>query len=221
MAKNKLNRFREMTTFKRVFQPDINFYSPDHSLKGTWHEVVFVNQNPIVIEAGCGRGEYTVAMAEKYPQKNFIGIDIKGARIWRGAKTANEQNMLNAAFLRTRMELIEKFFAPNEISEVWITFPDPQPRESKENVRLISPAFINRYKTFLKHGGIIHLKTDNKPLFDYALEIVSRANYKIITATDNLYAQPNIDIDLLIKTTYEKKFLAQGFNICYLSFMVH
>jgi tRNA (guanine-N7-)-methyltransferase len=220
MAKNKLNRFREMTTFKRVFQPDINFHSPDHPLKGTWHNTVFENQNPIVIEAGCGRGEYTVALAEKYPNKNFIGIDIKGARIWRGAKTANEQNMLNAAFLRTRMELIGKFFAENEISEIWVTFPDPQPRESKENVRLISPAFINLYKKFLKPGAIIHLKTDNKPLFDYALSIVTDANYKIITATDNLYAQDDVAIDLLIKTTYEKKFLAQGFNICYLSFVV-
>ncbi len=220
MGKNKLSRFAEMETFHLVFQPEVDFHSPDTTLKGNWDTNVFKNNNPIVLEVGCGRGEYTVNLAQRYPNKNFIGIDIKGARMWRGAKTANEQNILNAAFLRIRMELIEKFFGNNEVSEIWITFPDPQPRESKENRRLISPMFINRYKNFLKSGSVIHLKTDNKQLFDYAHQMVKTEGYHVITATDNLYAQNNIGIDLDIKTTYEKRFLAEGINICYLCFHI-
>src|SRR5258705_4636635 len=130
MGKNKLKRFAEIKTFEKVFQPEVDFHSPDHELKGKWNEKVFLNDHPIVLELGCGRGEYTIGMAREFPGKNFIGIDIKGARLWRGAKTANESKMHNAAFLRIRIQLIEKFFAANEISEIWLTFPDPQLRES-------------------------------------------------------------------------------------------
>lgn len=220
MGKNKLQRFEEIKTFSRFFQPEVDFNSPDSDLKGTWAETVFKNPNPIVLEIGCGKGEYTVGLAKRYPQKNFIGIDIKGARMWRGAKTANEQNILNAAFLRIRMELIEKFFAANEISEIWITFPDPHPRNSKENRRLISPAFIQRYKTFLKPGSVIHLKTDNFSLYEFALGVAVNYKFKIIESTSDLYSAPSVHLDLSIQTTYEKLFLEKGMKICYLSFLI-
>lgn len=220
MGKDKLKRFAENETFQRMFQPDIDYHSPDHELKGKWNEKVFNNDHPIVLELGCGRGEYTVGLAQHYPEKNFVGIDIKGARIWRGAKTINEQNILNAAFLRIRMEIILKFFAPNEVSEIWITFPDPQPRDGKENKRLSSPLFMQRYAQFLKPGGIIHLKTDNFPLYEFSKEAVLTANKKIIDATDNLYASNDTHIDLSIQTTYEKIYLKEGKPICYLSYQL-
>ncbi len=220
MGKDKLKRFAENETFQRMFQPAIDYHSPDHDLKGKWNEQVFNNDHPIVLELGCGRGEYTVGLAQHYPGKNFIGIDIKGARIWRGAKTINEQNILNAAFLRIRMEIILKFFAPNEVSEIWITFPDPQPRDGKENKRLSSPLFMQRYAQFLKPGGIIHLKTDNFPLYEFSKEAALAANKKVIDATDNLYASNDTHIDLSIQTTYEKIYLKEGKPICYLSYQL-
>lgn len=220
MGKDKLKRFAENETFQRMFQPDIDYHSPDHELKGKWNGKVFNNDHPIVLELGCGRGEYTVGLAQHYPEKNFVGIDIKGARIWRGAKTINEKNILNAAFLRIRMEIILKFFAPNEVSEIWITFPDPQPRDGKENKRLSSPLFMQRYAQFLKPGGIIHLKTDNFPLYEFSKEAVLTANKKIIDATDNLYASNDTHIDLSIQTTYEKIYLKEGKPICYLSYQL-
>jgi tRNA (guanine-N7-)-methyltransferase len=220
MGKDKLKRFAENETFERMFQPDIDYHSTDHELKGKWNERVFRNNNPIVLELGCGRGEYTVGLAQHYPEKNFVGIDIKGARIWRGAKTINEQNILNAAFLRIRMEIILKFFAPNEVSEIWVTFPDPQPRDGKENKRLTSPLFMERYAQFLKPGGIIHLKTDNFQLYEFSKSAAITANKKIIDATDNLYASDDTHIDLSIQTTYEKIYLKEGKPICYLSYQL-
>lgn len=220
MGKNKLQRFEEIKTFNRVFQPEVDINSTDSELKGKWAETVFKNPNPIVLEIGCGKGEYTVGLAKRYPQKNFIGIDIKGARMWRGAKTANEENILNAAFLRIRMELIEKFFAANEITEIWITFPDPHPRASKENRRLISPSFIERYRKFLKPGSLIHLKTDNFPLYEFAVDVAKNYKFKIVESTFDLYAAPSVHLDLSIQTTYEKMFLEKGMKICYLCFKI-
>ena len=218
MGKDKLKRFAENETFERMFQPPINYHSPDHELKSKWNEVVFKNNNPIVLELGCGRGEYTVGLAQRYPDKNFIGIDIKGARMWRGAKTAHEQGIMNAAFLRIRMEIILKFFAADEVSEIWITFPDPQPRDGKENKRLSSPLFIQRYSEFLMKGGIIHLKTDNFPLYSFSRSAALEMGKEIIDDSDNLYAAKDIHIDLNIQTTYEKIYLKEGKPICYLSY---
>ncbi len=218
MGKDKLRRFAEMTTFQRVFQPQVNYHSPDHELKGNWNEKVFLNHHPIVLEIGCGKGEYTVGLAQRYPEKNFIGIDIKGARIWRGAKTINDEQICNAAFLRIRMETIQKFFNLNEVSEIWITFPDPQPREAKENKRLSSLLFLKRYATFLKPDGIIHLKTDNFQLWEYTCNLAKNIHAKVIAATNDLYSSTEIPINLDIKTAYERKYLSEGKPICYLAF---
>ena len=218
MGKNKLRRFEENKTFEKLFQPFIDFHSPDHDLKGKWNEKVFLNANPIVLELGCGRGEYTVGMAQKYPKKNFIGVDIKGARLWRGAKTTHDDKILNTAFLRIRIELIEKFFAENEISEIWITFPDPQPRESKENKRLSSPHFLEKHKRMLKEKGLLHLKTDSKELFDFTFDVLKKEKGILKFCTHDLYHSSTSYPDLLIQTTYEKIFLKENKPICYLCF---
>ncbi|MEO5572412.1 MAG: tRNA (guanosine(46)-N7)-methyltransferase TrmB [Bacteroidia bacterium] len=218
VGKNKLKRFEEIKTFEKVFQPAIDFHAPDHELKGKWNEKVFFNDHPIVLELGCGRGEYTVVMAEKYPAKNFIGVDIKGARLWRGAKTAHENNIPNTAFLRIRIELIEKFFAQNEISEIWLTFPDPQLRESKENKRLSSPHFLEKYKKMFRGTGLLHLKTDSKELFDFTAAVLKKEKGELKFFTEDLYVSNAVYPDLLIQTTYEKIFLNQAKPICYLCF---
>lgn len=218
MGKNKLKRWAEMETFEKVFQPDVNFHSADHDLKGQWNKNVFLNDHPVVLELGCGKGEYTVGLAQRYPEKNFIGVDIKGARMWRGAKTASENNIFNVAFLRIRIELIEKFFAENEISEIWLTFPDPQLRGSKENRRLSSPHFLAKYRKMLLENGLIHLKTDSKELFDYTIEILKSEKGKLLHFTHDLYHSQISNIDLTIQTTYEKMFRDQGKQICYLCF---
>ena len=218
MGKNKLRRFEEIKTFENVFQPVIDFRSPDHELKGKWNEKVFMNDQPIVLELGCGRGEYTIGLAQHYPGKNFIGVDIKGARLWRGAKTAHENKISNAAFLRIRIELIEKFFAENEVSEIWITFPDPQLRESKENKRLPSPHFFEKYKKMFCGKGLLHLKTDSIELFEFALESLKKEKGKILFFTTDLYNSEANDLILSIQTTYETMFRKAGKNICYLCF---
>ena len=221
MAKRKLQRFAENDTFSNLIQPRGLGYPPiGFHLRGKWNELFFKNNNPIVLELGCGRGEYTVNLAKFFPDKNFIGIDIKGARLWRGAKTAIEESMHNVGFMRIAIDQIEWFFGENEVSEIWITFPDPQPQISREKKRLTSGNFINKYLNFIKKGGIIHLKTDNKPLFDYTLEVVQERGYQINTATSDLYNSGINDDILDIKTTYEKIFLKQGFPICYLNFTI-
>ena len=218
MPKRKLQRFAELEQLERVFQPKGLFLDRDHELKGRWHEAVFGNSNPIILELGCGRGEYTVNMARRFPGKNFVGIDIKGARLWRGAKTANEEQLGNAAFLRYQIEQLTAFFAPGEVSEIWITFPDPQPQKTRENRRMTSHRFLKMYRQLLGTSGFVHLKTDNFPLYEYTLEKLSEDAASILISTSDLYATSVTEDILEIKTTYEAKFLAQGMKICYLRF---
>jgi len=191
-------------------------------LKGNWKRDFFKNENPIILELGCGKGEYTVGLAQRYPDKNFIGVDIKGNRIWTGAKTAIENNMNNVAFIRTRIDFIEACFANHEIDEIWITFPDPQPQKTRERNRLTNPMFIRRYTNILKQEGIINLKTDNKPFYDYTLEVIEAQKLKLLDNTDDLYVDTSKRDEALttIKTYYEKKFSDLGFKICYLKFSV-
>jgi tRNA (guanine-N7-)-methyltransferase len=215
--KRKLARFAENETFPHLFQPKM-FPPVDHALKGKWHSSFFKNEHPIVLELGCGRGEYTVSLAEKYPEKNFIGVDWKGARLWRGAKTSLEGKMPNVAFLRIKIQNILNFFAADEVNEIWITFPDPQPQQSRERKRLTAPRFLDLYRQMLKSGGPIHLKTDNKALYDYTLEVIKESSCRKIYSTDDLYHSDAGDEILGIQTTYEKMFLEQGSKICYVKF---
>ena len=223
MAKRKLKKFAEVNSFPNCF-----FLSFEQSraegllLKGKWNKEFFKNTNPIILELGCGKGEYTIGLAQRYPEKNFIGVDIKGNRIWTGAKTAIEKNMNNVAFIRTRIDFIEACFAEHEIDQIWITFPDPQPQKTRERNRLTNPMFINRYKHILKKEGVIHLKTDNKPFYDYTMEIVAEQKLKLLDNTNDLYADTSQRDEALttIKTYYEKKFSDLGFKIYYLKFKV-
>ncbi len=203
---------------ERVFQPGVREPVVNFFLQGKWNGLVFHNEHPIVAELGCGRGEYTTSMAMMVPGKNFIGIDKKGARLWKGAKTANEENILNAAFLRIPIEQLHHYFLPGEIDEIWITFPDPQPQKTRENTRMTSPRFLEMYKSLLPPNGIVHLKTDNPFLFDYTLEKVKEMNCNIKVATQDLYNEIFTDEILSITTTYEKRYLAEGIKICYLRF---
>lgn len=223
MAKRKLKKFAEVNSFDNCF-----FLSFEESradglpLKGNWHKNYFKNNNPIVLELGCGKGEYTVGLAQRYPDKNFIGVDIKGNRIWTGAKTAIESKLNNVAFIRTRIDFIESCFNDNEINEIWITFPDPQPQKTRIRNRLTNMMFINRYKNILEVGGIINLKTDSEPFYNYTREIVSENNFEELDATKDLYADITKRDEALtsIRTYYEKMFSDKGFKICYLKFKV-
>lgn len=222
MGKNKLKRFAENDTFPNLFQPPLDeVLGNKFELKGKWHGDYFKNANPLVLELGCGKGEYTVNLASMYPQKNFIGIDIKGARMWRGAKTALETNLNNVAFVRTRIEHIRSIFDQNEVDELWITFPDPQEREIKAKKRLTSSRFLNLYSTFLKPNAHVHLKTDNQQLFDYTKALVEQNGLEILTCTANLYADFKDDPTLSIKTFYEQQFLSQGLPITYIRFVLN
>ena len=220
MGKKKLQRFAEVAAFSHVFSLGFEEIKEGLKLKGNWNSTFFKNQNPIVLELGCGKGEYSVGLAERFPSKNFVGVDIKGNRIWRGAKTSLENKMTNVAFVRTRIDFIESCFAANEVGEIWITFPDPQPQESRERKRLTSPQFLNRYKNILVPGGIIHLKTDSKPLWEYTLDVIKENNYQLLVSTDNLYStvSPEVQEAAAIQTFYENLFSKQGFKICYLRF---
>lgn len=222
MGKNKLRRFAENETFENLFQPSFQeVFNTDYNLKGQWRSEYFKNQNPIVLELGCGKGEYTVGLARMFPEKNFIGIDIKGARMWRGAKTALEEGLKNVAFIRTRIEHIKSFFAQGEVDEIWVTFPDPQPRPSKATKRLTSSRFLNYYTQFLKPNAIVHLKTDCQPLHAYTKALVEQNNLKMLDCTNNLYSEVSNDPILGIKTFYEQQFLEQGLPITYIKFEVN
>lgn len=220
MGKNKLGKFNEMETFKHVLQvPFGALNNTDHEKKGHWNENFFQLDQPIVLELGCGKGEYTTGLAELFPQKNYIGVDIKGARMWQGAKYADEKGLNNVGFLRTNIELTNRFFAPNEISEIWLTFPDPQMKKTRK--RLTSTRFIELYRKFLKTNGIIHLKTDSNFQYQYTLEMAKVNNFEIITKNDNIYSEGETDFTLQIKTFYEKQWVARGLTIKYLSFIPH
>lgn len=219
MVKKKIQRFRELDSFAHVVQPSFKeAFQLDHHLKGNWNRDFFQNEHPITLELGCGKGEYTVGLAKAFPEINFIGIDIKGARMWRGALEIQQHGLRNAGFLRSRIELIESFFAPSEVHEIWITFPDPQPRKAKK--RLTSPQFLNRYQRFLKPGGIIHLKTDSRELYDYSLNILRHNPCQVLWNTTDLYASPPDDQVLSIKTFYENQFLLKGKPISYIRFLI-
>jgi tRNA (guanine-N7-)-methyltransferase len=219
VGKNKLARWTELASFDNVIQPEIaDISGKDHPIKGRWNQDIFKNENPLVLELGCGKGEYSVGLAARYPEKNYIGVDIKGARMWRGAKTSNEQKLSNVAFLRTRIEFINSFFNHDEVDEIWITFPDPHPGRRNSNKRLTSPWFLNSYRQFLRNRGIIHLKTDNIELFNYTKKVVSHNNLSTVFATDDLYSA-NISDDITsIRTHYEKIFVKAGLKINYITF---
>lgn len=215
--KKKLQRFEEMKNFSHVIQvPYDEVYNKDHKFKGKWNKDIFKNTNPIILELGCGKGEYTTGLAEENPGKNFIGIDIKGARLWQGGKTALEKNLINVRFIRTRIEFIRSFFAQNEVCEIWITFPDPHEKRPKK--RLNSPCFLNYYREFLIDKGMIHLKTDNKLLYFYNQAIIKENKLECFFATENLYSG-TIKIGIpRIETFYEKLFIAEGKQITYQKF---
>lgn len=217
MAKNKLSRWAELATFDNVIQPDF-VSAKDHPVKGMWNKDIFRNENPIILELGCGKGEYTTGMAIRFSDNNYIGIDIKGARMWRGAKTANEMKLPNVAFLRTRIEFINSFFSKDEIDEIWITFPDPHAGGRNFNKRLTSPRFLNAYRLILRNKGLVHLKTDNKELFEYTKKVVGYNNLDVILSTGDLYSSYQSDDILSIRTHYENKFIEEGLKINFLSF---
>lgn len=218
---NKLEKFAELKILPNSFCFEFNELPYQFSKKGKWHSDVFKNNNPIVLELGCGRGEYTIGLSQNNTTKNFIGIDIKGNRIWTGAKQALEQNLSHVAFLQTRIDFIENCFAEGEVSEIWITFPDPQPQKNRARKRLTNPDFfLNRYKKILEPGGLIHLKTDNTPFYEYTMEIIKELKLQILFATNDLYKNCPEDRQELtkIKTYYEALFTAKGEDIKYCCF---
>ena len=237
MGHGKLKKFAENETFRCLLQPDASsvlakpegsreLVLRDHPIKGNWNRDMFEKPQPIVLELGCGKGDYTIALARRHPEMNFIGVDIKGARLWKGAKEATEEKMGNVAFLRTRIEFIDAFFGPGEVSQIWLTFSDPQLRGS-ENARLSSPLFLQRYSHFLAPDGIVHLKTDSRFLYEYTRSVI-RANFLTVLAfgTDiyhqGIQAGDELEWDLLdvfeVKTFYETMFLKMGLPITYLAF---
>lgn len=218
MAKNKLQKFADMDTYNHVFQyPFAVLREKGFEMRGKWNEQFFHNDNPIVLELGCGKGEYAVGLARRYPNKNFIGVDIKGARMWSGASQAKEEGINNVAFLRTHIELITHFFAPGEVSEIWITFPDPQMKKTRK--RLTSTRMLELYRRILVENGIIHLKSDSPFLYTYTRAMVQENNFPILIDTDDLY-NSGIDDDILgIKTFYEQQWLERGKSIKYIKFV--
>lgn len=224
--KNKLQRFAEVAMLPNVFEnhefhdPHINDAEGNRiEVKGHWNDLIFKNELPLVLELACGKGEYTTHLAQAHPENNYIGLDIKGARIWKGATMAHEQGLGNVAFLRTRIELVQAFFGKDEVSEIWITFPDPFLKDSKSNRRLTSHPFLDRYLGILKQGAIVHLKTDDPTLYAFTQEVLAeRKDYRILETTDDFYGDviPNPETHLL--TFYEKQHLAAGKKITYTKF---
>ena len=240
MGHDKLRKFAENETFTCLLQPDASLVLDksgdpseglrlnDHPIKGRWNGEMFHNDHPIVLELGCGKGEYTIDLSRRFPECNYIGVDIKGARLWRGAKTATEQALPNVAFLRTRIEFIEAFFGPGEVSSIWLTFSDPQLKS--ENSRLTSPLFLERYRKFLNPGGVIHLKTDSRFLHEYSKAVALENGLTILASTTDLYnsggvfppeTASNLGAELFeVQTFYERMFLSQGYKITYLAFTI-
>lgn len=226
--KNKLQKFADVLSFPNVYEC-YNVQKPSLvgvgmqavDLKGRWHEQHFKNRNPITLELACGAGEYSVALARQFPQRNFIGVDIKGNRIWRGAKNALEEQLQNVAFVRTRIEVIEHFFAPGEIDEIWITFPDPFPRSSKANRRLTSTYFMEKYRRILRQNGLVHLKHDDPDFYQFTLEtIAADPACKLIYTSADIYKNPLAFPELEIKTRYELMHLKAGKNIKYIRYTI-
>jgi len=217
-SKNKLKRFRENETFANVLQPTRAEVLDQYALKGTWNSF-FKNENPIVLELGCGKGEYTLALARQNPDLNYIGIDIKGARFWRGAKTALEEGLKNVAFLRTQIELIEYLFDKEEVSQIWITFPDPQIKFKRMKHRLTNPSFLKKYQEILTNEGVVHLKTDSEYLHGYTLGLLQEGGHDILYAHHDIYRNPHAPLEAtLTKTFYEQQFLEQEKAITYVKF---
>jgi Predicted S-adenosylmethionine-dependent methyltransferase len=256
MGHGKLKKFAENETFRCLLQPDASsvlakpegsreLVLRDHAIKGNWNRDMFAKPQPIVLELGCGKGDYTIALARRHPEMNFIGVDIKGARLWKGAKVATEENMGNVAFLRTRIEFIDAFFGPGEVSQIWLTFSDPQLRGS-ENARLSSPLFLQRYSRFLESGGIVHLKTDSRFLYEYTQSVIRANNLEVLASGLDIYnaplvlpsdpasvipseassvipseakeSLPDLDAVFEVQTFYETMFLKMGLPITYLAF---
>ena len=219
-SKNKLKRFKENETFSNVIQPPRELLEANNfEWKGKWKKGYFKNENPIVLELGCGKGEYSVGLAQKYPNKNFIGIDIKGARFWRGAKTALEENISNVAFVRSQIELIESLFEVNEVDEIWITFPDPQIKFKRTKHRLTNPSFLKKYQTVLCPSGCIHLKTDSEFLHGYTLGLLQGMGIEPQKAHHDVYKDVHAPEEVVsIQTFYEQQYLAQQKPITYIRF---
>ena len=219
-SKNKLKRFKENETFKNVIQPKREEIKKGFSLKGNW-AAHFGNDNPLVLELGCGKGEYTVGLAKQNEAKNFVGIDIKGARLWRGAKTALNEHIENVAFLRTQIELIDELFEENEVSEIWITFPDPQIKYKRTKHRMTNKAFLNKYRKILKPNGQLHLKTDSEFMHGYTLGLLQGLGLEIIYANHDVYKNEGSPKEVLeLQTFYEKQYLEMGKPITYIQFKV-
>ncbi|WP_297792989.1 tRNA (guanosine(46)-N7)-methyltransferase TrmB [uncultured Eudoraea sp.] len=220
-SKNKLKRFKQNESFSHVIQPVRDeIVKGQFALKGNW-KTFFNNDNPIVLELGCGKGEYTIGLAKLQTSSNFIGIDIKGARLWRGAKTVEEENIKNVAFLRTQIELIDLIFDENEIDEIWITFPDPQIKYKRTKHRLTNRAFLDKYKFILKKNGIIHLKTDSEFMHGYTLGLLHGLGGEILYANHDIYRNEGSPKEVIdIQTFYEKQYLEKGKPITYLKFTV-
>ena len=215
MGKDKLRKFAEIDTFPNVYQME-----EGKVLKGNWNKDHFKNEHPIVLELACGKGEYAVNLAKMFPNKNFIGIDLKGNRIWRGARTGVDEGISNLAFLRIQIEDIVEYFGKDEVDEIWITFPDPQPQESREKKRLTYPGFLAKYKNFLKQDGKVNLKTDNDGLYLYTVEMVEELGLSCFKKTDQLYKSEFYDEVLSIKTHYERIYLKHDKNINYIQFSI-
>ena len=228
MGKDKLIKWAENETFNHVLQPCLQeaVKGVDSGMKGQWAKNVFKNDNPITLELGCGKGEYTVGLARKYPHLNFVGVDIKGHRFWRGAKTAREESLPNVAFLRIRLEFIDSYFASDEVSEVWLTFSDPQPKDAKGTKRITSPVYIERYKKILKSRSLINVKTDSVFLYDVSKEGYLEAGYKFVYDSQDVHGEliyrvpQDLRAALEIVTYYEKRWLSEGKKIHFIQLEV-
>lgn len=231
MGHGKLKKFAENETFGCLIQPDASAVLDksageglrliDHPIKGNWNRDIFADPQPVVLELGCGKGEYAIDLALRNPQRNYVGIDIKGARLWKGAKFVHENGLKNAAFLRTRVEFLEAFFAPGEVEEIWLTFSDPQMKS--ENCRLTSPLFLERYRKVMSAGGVVHLKTDSVFLHEYTKAVCAANGLEVLFCTEDLYSEPHDELPselFEVQTFYERAFLQQGFKITYMAFRI-
>lgn len=217
-----MERFSEMKTFPNVIEPGFHeIFNKNHKFKGKWKSSFFGNNQPLILELGCGKGEYTVNLAKHNPHSNYLGIDIKGARMWKGAKIAVRDNISNAGFLRTRIDFINSFFDENEIDGIWVTFPDPQPKKAKK--RLISSRFLNAYSKFLRPDALVHLKTDNAELFDYTKKLIEKNDLPVIKLAEDVHNSTEEDMKILrdIQTFYEQQFVEMGKKIKYVCFRLN